>query len=52
MDWIKRHLMSSALSAASAIIALQLVVPGVFDFIFDLVLLALIAAVTKLAKPA
>jgi uncharacterized membrane protein len=50
MIWLRKRVTAAALSAASVIIALQLITPGVFDFIFDLILLGIIAVVGRLAN--
>lgn len=44
--WLKQRLTAAALTAASAIIVLELINPwGIFDFLLDCVLFVLIAAV-------
>lgn len=40
--WIKTRITSAALSAATALIVLQFVLPGIFDFLADLIILGLI----------
>lgn len=50
LDWIRERITSIALSAAAAIIALELITPSIFDFVFDLILLGLIGVVAKLHK--
>lgn len=41
-SWIRKRITASALSAASALIVLKLILPGIFDFIIDLLVLFLI----------
>ena len=50
MKWLKSHVGGAALSAVAAIVALKLVVPGVFDFIFDLIVFGLVWLVVRLNK--
>lgn len=52
--WIKARITSAALSAASALIVLQFVLPGIFDFLADLIILGLIWVVgyVKDSQPA
>lgn len=40
--WLKDRITSAALSAATALIVLQFILPGIFDFMADLILLFLI----------
>jgi hypothetical protein len=49
--WLKQRITAVALAAASTIIFLEFITPAVFDFIFDLMLLGLIAVVGWANKP-
>jgi hypothetical protein len=42
MEWIRKRATATLLSAATAVVMLQLVVPAIFDFIFDLILIGLV----------
>lgn len=48
-EWLKKNIITSAMSAATAILLLEFVVPGIFDFVFDLVLLGIIYMVGKIS---
>lgn len=50
MDWLKRRVLAAALSAAATITFLSLISPAWLDFMFDLIMVGLIALVGKLAK--
>jgi hypothetical protein len=41
-EWVQQRVTSAALSAASALVILQFVLPGLFDFLADLIILGLI----------
>ena len=42
MEWIRNRATATLLSAATAVVMLQLVVPAVFDFLFDLILIGIV----------
>ena len=46
-DFIKEHVISTGMTVASALVVMQMILPGVFDFVFDLALLGIIYAVGK-----
>lgn len=50
IDWLKRRVLAAALSAAATITFLSLISPAWLDFMFDLIMVGLIAIVGKLAK--
>lgn len=51
LDYISKRIVAAALSSASVIIMLQAtILPGIFDFLTDLVLLAIIWLVGTIAK--
>jgi hypothetical protein len=50
IDWLKQRVLAASLSAAVMLILVQTILPGVFDFIFDLMLLALIWVVGVVTK--
>jgi hypothetical protein len=49
--WIKKRITGVALAAASTILVLEFITPSILDFIFDLILLGLIAVVGWANKP-
>lgn len=46
-DFIKEHVISTGMTVASALVVMQMILPGFFDFVFDLALLGIIYAVGK-----
>lgn len=48
--WLRKRVLAAALSAAATITFLSLISPAWLDFMFDLIMVALIAVVGKLAK--
>jgi len=50
MDWLKKKTTEVLLTVAGAVVMLQLIVPPVFDFIFDLVLLGLVGLASFVNK--
>jgi len=48
--WLRRRILSVALSVASFITLISLVMPAWADFVFDLAMVGLIALVGKLAR--
>lgn len=49
-EYIRLHVLSTALTAASALMLIKTVLPGVFDFVIDIAVLGIIAIVGNLAK--
>jgi len=49
-DWVRHRVLSIALSVASFVTLLSLIMPAWLDFVFDLTLIGLIAVVGKLAR--
>ena len=47
LDWLSSHLRSAAVSAASVLVLIQLILPGVFDFILDLLVLVILYFASK-----
>lgn len=50
VTYLRERALAAVLAAASAIVALELITPGIFDFVFDLILLGLIALVGVLSR--
>jgi hypothetical protein len=50
VSWIKKRILGVALSIASFITLVSLIMPAWMDFIFDLAMVAIIALVGKLAR--
>jgi hypothetical protein len=50
MAWLKRRFLAAALSAAGTITFLSLITPWWMDFVFDGIMVMLVAIVAKLAK--
>jgi hypothetical protein len=50
IDWLKQRVLAASLSAAVMLILVQTILPSVFDFIFDLMLIALIWVVGVVTK--
>lgn len=48
IDWIRRHMLAAAISAASTMVALQLVMPAGVDFILGVINVGLLWVVAKL----
>jgi hypothetical protein len=52
MDWLRRHALGWATSAAATLTAAQIVTPSFADWILDWIVVALVAVAAKLAKQA
>ena len=50
VEWLKQRILGAALSAAATITFLSLISPAWLDFMFDLIMVGLIAVVGRLAK--
>ena len=50
MGWLKERVLAVALAAASTIAFLSLISPWYLDFMFDVIMVGLIAIVGRLAK--
>lgn len=50
IGWLKQRVLAAALSAATTITFLSLISPAWLDFMFDLIMVGLIALVGKLAR--
>jgi hypothetical protein len=51
VEYIKKHIRSAALSAATVIVVLQAtVLPSLFDLVTDVVLLGIMYVLTKIEK--
>jgi hypothetical protein len=50
MEWLRKKATEVLLTVAGAVVMLQLIVPPVFDFIFDLVMLALVGIASFINK--
>lgn len=50
LAWLKKRVLAVALSAAGTIAFLSLIAPWWMDFVFDGIMVALIAVVGRLAK--
>ena len=51
MDWLRRHVLGWATSAAATLTALQLVAPPLFDWVLNVLVVGLVALAAKLAQP-
>ena len=51
LAWLRKRVLAAALSAAATISVLSFLSPAWLDFVFDLVMIGLIAVVGALSKP-
>jgi len=49
-EWLRARILGVALSAASFITLVSLIMPPWIDFVFDLIMVGLVAVVGKLAR--
>lgn len=50
LEWLRKRILAAAISAAATISVLSIISPAWLDFMFDLVMIGLIAVVGRLNK--
>lgn len=50
LDWLRHRVLSASITTAVTLMAVKVVLPGIFDFLIDMAFVGLIGLVAKLAK--